>query len=88
MKIYVNHEIATDMILDFTARFINKSFKLVDLPVIDVYAFVLADTYIHFMDEFDDVPKALDIAIARAECFAKDNFTHFVAENKDVDIRW
>ena len=88
MKIYVNHEIAIKMMLEFTSKMHNKPFKLVDLTPIDVYAFVLADTYFHVDECVHDTAVALNRAIERAERLGKDNFREYIEENKDLVITW
>ena len=88
MKIYVNKIIASKMILDFTSRVSGTEFKLTDLKPIDVYAFVLADTFMAVDAELHDMDVALNRAIERANILGEDNFKSFVEDNKDVVVRW
>ena len=88
MKIFVNRTIARDMIIEFTTKVRGTEFKLTDLKPIDVYAFVLADTYLSVDAELHDVIIALDRAIERADRLAEDNFKAFVEKNKDAVLRW
>ena len=88
MKIYVDRVIARDMIIDFTNKVHNKPFKLTDLTPIEVYAFVLTDTYLHIDEQLHDVEVSLDRAIERADRLAEDNFKQYVAEAKDMIFRW
>lgn len=88
MKIYVNRLIAREMIIDFTQKVAGKPFKLTELKPIEVYAFVLTDTFLHIDEQLHDVGIALDRAIERADRLGEDNFREFVAENKDAVLRW
>ena len=88
MKIFVNRQIATEMILEFANKVQGKPFTLAELKPIDVYAFVLADTFMHVDEALHDVNIALDRAIERADRLGEDNFTAFVAEHKDEVIDW
>lgn len=88
MKIYVNRLIARDMIIEFMQKVKGKPFKLTELKPIDVYAFVLADTFLHIDEQLHDVEVALDRAIERADRLGEDNFREFVAENSDAVINW
>lgn len=88
MKIYVDRVIARDMIIQFMQKVAGTSFKLVELKPIDVYAFVLTDTYLHIEEQLHDVNVALDRAIERADRLAVDNFKAFVEENKEAVMNW
>lgn len=88
MKIYVDRKVASEMILDFSSRVQGTTFKLTDLKLIDVYAFVLADTFLAVDAELHDMGVALDRAIIRAEQLAEDNFKEYIADNKDVELHW
>lgn len=88
MKIYVNRQIAIEMILEFAEKVKGKPFTLSELKPIDVYAFVLTDTYLHVDECIHDTGIALDRAIERADRLGEDNFKSYVAECGNEVINW
>jgi len=79
---------AQKIILDFAKKYEGQDVKISNLNKKDLYAFILTDTYLAIDGMIHDVNVSLDRAIERADYFKAENYTTYLADNKDAVVKF
>lgn len=79
---------AQKIILDFAKKHEGQDVEIAKLNKKELYAFILTDTYLAIDGMIHDVNVSLDRAIERADYFKAENYTTYLADNKDAVVKF